>query len=107
MSSTVPGWSHWPSRAVRPPPPWWSASARRGSPAGLRRSPDEHGPRPAFRLHDASWLQASRLRFAHFLLLPYAPGWSMIVIALDLFVIWTPAAYRDPGRAPGDARRRP
>ncbi|PCG85166.1 hypothetical protein CIB93_15205 [Streptomyces sp. WZ.A104] len=104
---------------MRPPPPWWSASARRGSPAGLRRSPDEHGPRPAFRLHDASWLHdasrlrdafriyASRLRFAHFFLLAYAPGRSVIVIALDLFVIWAPAAYRDPGRAPGDARRRP
>ncbi|MGW4629516.1 hypothetical protein [Streptomyces rubiginosohelvolus] len=31
----------------------------------------------------------------------------MIVIALDIFVIWALAAYRDPGRPPGDALRRP
>ncbi|MEU5372514.1 hypothetical protein ABZ362_26700 [Streptomyces sp. NPDC005951] len=50
---------------------------------------------------------ASLNLFAHFLFLPYAPLWSVIVIALDIFVIWSLAAYRDPGRAPGDALRRP
>ncbi|WP_426499220.1 DUF7144 family membrane protein [Streptomyces sp. D54] len=50
---------------------------------------------------------ASLNLFAHFLFLPYAPLWSVIVIGLDIFVIWALAAYRDPGRAPGDALRRP
>ncbi|MCA1268837.1 hypothetical protein LCE32_01875, partial [Streptomyces sp. 7G] len=50
---------------------------------------------------------ASLNLFAHFLFLPYAPLWSVIVIALDIFVIWALAAYRDPGWAPGDALRRP
>ncbi|MFG3393940.1 hypothetical protein AAIB46_32780 [Streptomyces sp. 35M1] len=64
-------------------------------------------------LKGASWARvtgivfASLNLFAHFLFLPYAPLWSVIVIALDIFVIWALAAYRDPGWVPGDALRRP
>ncbi|MEU2761417.1 hypothetical protein [Streptomyces sp. NPDC007094] len=64
-------------------------------------------------LKGASWARVTGIAFAslnlvaYFLFLPYAPLWSVIVIALDIFVIWALAAYRDPGRAPGDALRRP
>lgn len=34
-----------------------------------------------------------------FLFLPYAPIWSVVVIALDIFIIWALAAYRSPRRA--------
>ncbi|MEU6957504.1 hypothetical protein [Streptomyces sp. NPDC045714] len=47
----------------------------------------------------AGILFASLNLFAHFLFLPYAPLWSVIVIALDIFVIWALAAYRDPDPA--------
>ncbi|WP_443728889.1 DUF7144 family membrane protein [Streptomyces buecherae] len=30
---------------------------------------------------------------AQFLSLPYAPVWSVVVMALDLFVIWALAVY--------------
>ncbi len=43
-------------------------------------------------------LFASLNLFAHFLFLPYAPLWSVIVIALDIFVVWALAAYRAPAR---------
>jgi hypothetical protein len=64
-------------------------------------------------LKGAAWARvtgiafASLNLFAHFLFLPYAPLWSVIVIGLDIFVIWALAAYRDPGWAPADALRRP
>ncbi|MFJ4964618.1 hypothetical protein ACIP6P_19590 [Streptomyces sp. NPDC088729] len=31
---------------------------------------------------------------AHFLFLPYAPLWSVVVIGLDIYVIWALCAYR-------------
>jgi hypothetical protein len=34
---------------------------------------------------------------ANFLFIPYYPFWSLLMIALDVFVIWALAAYR--GRA--------
>ncbi|MFH9685107.1 hypothetical protein ACH4LE_02040 [Streptomyces sp. NPDC017413] len=47
----------------------------------------------------AGILVAALNLFAHFLFLPYAPLWSVIVIGLDIFVIWALAAYRDPDPA--------
>jgi hypothetical protein len=37
--------------------------------------------------------------FANFLFLPYYPIWSLLVIALDVFVIWALCLYnRDAAR---------
>jgi hypothetical protein len=53
-------------------------------------------------LRGADWaryvgiLFASLSLVAQFLFLPYAPVWSVIMIAIDLFVIWALAMYR-PG----------
>lgn len=50
-------------------------------------------------LKGASWaritgiLLASLSLVSQFLFLPYAPVWSVIVIALDVFVIWALAAH--------------
>ncbi|WP_244230098.1 hypothetical protein [Kitasatospora albolonga] len=45
--------------------------------------------------------------FTHFLFLPYAPVWSVILIGLDIFILWALCAYRpSPGDpAPGAALR--
>ncbi|MFI0933922.1 hypothetical protein ACH4RG_19615 [Streptomyces sp. NPDC021019] len=51
----------------------------------------------------AGILVAALNLFAHFLFLPYAPLWSVIVIGLDIFVIWALAAYRDPDPDPASA----
>ncbi|MFJ6512906.1 hypothetical protein ACIQMO_27785 [Streptomyces sp. NPDC091406] len=53
----------------------------------------------------AGILFASLSLFAHFLFLPYAPLWSVIVIALDIFIIWALSAYRDPDPVPAGVRR--
>ncbi|MFF8847309.1 hypothetical protein ACF08N_32100 [Streptomyces sp. NPDC015127] len=45
----------------------------------------------------AGILLASLSLVTQFLFLPYAPIWSVIMIALDVFVIWALAAYRSPG----------
>jgi hypothetical protein len=51
-------------------------------------------------LKGATWARmtgiflASLSMIAHFLLLPYAPVWSVIMIAVNLFVIWALAVYR-------------
>lgn len=35
---------------------------------------------------------------ANFLFIPYYPIWSLLIIALDVFVIWALATYRDDER---------
>jgi hypothetical protein len=47
---------------------------------------------------------ASLSMILQFLFLPYAPIWSIILIAIDVFVIWALAEYR-PTRAPGATAR--
>ncbi len=60
-------------------------------------------------LRGASWaryvgiLFASLSLVAQFLFLPYAPVWSVVMIAIDLFVIWALAVYR-PGTVGTAAR---
>ncbi|MET8247822.1 hypothetical protein ABZV31_27510 [Streptomyces sp. NPDC005202] len=41
---------------------------------------------------------ASLSMIAQFMFLPYAPVWSVIMIALDFFVIWALAVYRPEGQ---------
>ncbi|MFF0293820.1 hypothetical protein ACFYST_10630 [Kitasatospora sp. NPDC004614] len=36
----------------------------------------------------------------NFLDIPYYPVWSLVLIALDVFVIWALCAYREPERLP-------
>ncbi|MBT2366092.1 hypothetical protein J7E88_12425 [Streptomyces sp. ISL-10] len=43
-------------------------------------------------------LLASLSLVTQFLFLPYSPIWSVIMIALDVFVIWALAAYRTSAR---------
>ncbi len=38
---------------------------------------------------------ASLAAIAHFLWVPYQPLWSLIAIAIDVFVIWALCTYRD------------
>ncbi|MFB9733605.1 hypothetical protein [Streptomyces sp. NPDC057386] len=51
-------------------------------------------------LHGASWARAVGIALAslslvaQFLFLPYQPVWSVIMMALDVFVIWALATYR-------------
>ncbi|WP_442812474.1 DUF7144 family membrane protein [Streptomyces sp. NBC_01210] len=40
---------------------------------------------------------------AQFLFLPYAPVWSVIMIAIDLFIIWTLAVYHSTEPRPASA----
>jgi hypothetical protein len=53
-------------------------------------------------LKGAAWaravgiLLASLSLIAQFLFLPYAPFWSLIMIAINFFVIWSLATYRPP-----------
>lgn len=47
---------------------------------------------------------ASLSMVAQFLFLPYAPIWSVIMIALNFFVIWALAVYR-PRRGPASTER--
>ncbi|NWF25378.1 hypothetical protein HW130_03715 [Streptomyces sp. PKU-EA00015] len=55
-------------------------------------------------LKGAEWARITGIVLAslslvtQFLFLPYAPIWSVIMIALDVFVIWALAAYRSSGR---------
>lgn len=35
---------------------------------------------------------------ANFMFLPYQPVWSIVMIAIDLFIIWSLATYRPPAR---------
>nr|WP_086733838.1 hypothetical protein [Streptomyces glaucescens] len=57
-------------------------------------------------LQGAAWaraagiLLASLSLIAQFLFLPYAPLWSMIMIAIDFFVIWALATHH-PKASPG------
>ncbi|MFL5996059.1 MAG: hypothetical protein ACJ736_17435 [Streptomyces sp.] len=54
----------------------------------------------AFVLKGAAWARmtgiflASLSMIAQFLFLPYAPFWSLIMVGLDFFVIWSLAVYR-------------
>ncbi|MGW1001117.1 DUF7144 family membrane protein [Streptomyces sp. NPDC002520] len=53
-------------------------------------------------LKGAEWARAvgivlaSLSLIAQFLFLPYAPFWSLIMIAIDFFVIWSLATYHSP-----------
>ncbi|MFI6034120.1 hypothetical protein ACIBBD_08120 [Streptomyces sp. NPDC051315] len=53
-------------------------------------------------LRGAEWARAVGIAMAalsmvaQFLFLPYAPVWSIILIAIDVFVIWALATYRPP-----------
>ncbi|MBL3805883.1 hypothetical protein AB0O03_16755 [Streptomyces diastaticus] len=61
-------------------------------------------------LRRARWARLPGLFFAalslvaQFLFLPYQPVWSIIVIALDVFIIWALASA--PGGGAGNGRRR-
>ncbi|WP_333771248.1 DUF7144 family membrane protein [Streptomyces sp. IBSBF 2435] len=47
---------------------------------------------------------ASLSLIANFMFLPYQPAWSLIMIAIDIFVIWSLATYHSKrGRAQGGA----
>lgn len=54
-------------------------------------------------LKGAAWARVTGIALAavsmlfHFMFLPYAPIWSVIMIAIDVFVIWALAAYRPHG----------
>ncbi|MFF3502296.1 hypothetical protein [Streptomyces sp. NPDC003247] len=56
-------------------------------------------------LKGAAWARAAGIALAalslvlQFLFLPYAPLWSIILIAIDVFVIWALAVYRPTGAA--------
>jgi hypothetical protein len=61
-------------------------------------------------LKGAAWARylgigiASLNLIANFMFLPYQPAWSLIMVAIDLFVIWSLAVYRPgygakPGRS--------
>ncbi|MFF3325743.1 hypothetical protein [Streptomyces sp. NPDC002889] len=53
-------------------------------------------------LRNASWARvagivlASLSLIAQFLFLPYAPIWSVVVMAIDVFIIWALASYHPP-----------
>ncbi|MFJ8086242.1 hypothetical protein ACIQ6Y_37455 [Streptomyces sp. NPDC096205] len=57
-------------------------------------------------LSGATWaravgiLLASLSLLAQFLFLPYAPVWSVITMAIDVFVIWSLATYRPAAASP-------
>lgn len=59
-------------------------------------------------LQGAAWAKylgigiASLSMVANFMFLPYQPAWSLIMIAIDIFVIWSLATYHSHrGRASG------
>jgi hypothetical protein len=57
-------------------------------------------------LSGAAWARAVGMALAslslvaQFLFLPYAPGWSVIMMAMNVFIIWALAVY-EPGPARG------
>lgn len=57
-------------------------------------------------LKDAKWARITGIVLAalsmlfQFMFLPYAPIWSVILIAIDVFVIWALASYRPDARQP-------
>ncbi|MFB7332357.1 hypothetical protein FNH09_23240 [Streptomyces adustus] len=59
----------------------------------------------AFILKGAAWARVGGIVLAavsivlQFLFLPYQPVWSIIVIAMDIFVIWALAVYHAEGRS--------
>ncbi|MFG2311917.1 hypothetical protein ACGFS9_25095 [Streptomyces sp. NPDC048566] len=63
-------------------------------------------------LKGAAWARITGIALAsvsmlfHFMFLPYAPVWSVIMIAIDIFVIWALATYRPRGDEPA-ARPQP
>ncbi|MFD3621325.1 hypothetical protein ACFWWT_40240 [Streptomyces sp. NPDC058676] len=60
-------------------------------------------------LKGAAWARmtgiflASLNMIAQFLFLPYAPVWSIVMIAVNVFVIWSLAVYRPTSSARGNA----
>jgi hypothetical protein len=57
-------------------------------------------------LKDAGWARITGIALAslsmlfQFMFLPYAPIWSVILIAIDVFIIWALATYRPEPRQP-------
>ncbi|MFD9463958.1 hypothetical protein [Streptomyces sp. NPDC060027] len=57
-------------------------------------------------LKDAGWARVTGILLAslsmlfQFMFLPYAPIWSVIMIAIDVFVIWALASYRPDAKQP-------
>ncbi|MGW0965527.1 DUF7144 family membrane protein [Streptomyces sp. NPDC002516] len=57
-------------------------------------------------LKDAKWARVTGIVLAslsmlfQFMFLPYAPIWSVILLAIDVFVIWALATYRPDVRHP-------
>jgi hypothetical protein len=57
-------------------------------------------------LKDAGWARVTGIALAslsmlfQFMFLPYAPIWSVIMIAIDVFIIWALASYRPDARQP-------
>ncbi|MBV7694131.1 hypothetical protein [Streptomyces sp. TRM70350] len=55
-------------------------------------------------LMGAAWARVAGITLAalslvlQFLFLPYQPVWSVVIMAIDVFVIWALAAYREPAR---------
>ncbi|MFH8802316.1 hypothetical protein ACH4F6_22355 [Streptomyces sp. NPDC017936] len=62
-------------------------------------------------LRTAAWARAVGIALAslgvvlQFLFLPYAPVWSVVLIAIDVFVIWALTVYRPAGTATARAGR--
>ncbi|WP_171109401.1 MULTISPECIES: hypothetical protein [Streptomyces] len=55
-------------------------------------------------LMGAAWARIAGITLAalslilQFLFLPYQPVWSVVMMAIDVFVIWALASYREPAR---------
>ncbi|GEC03396.1 hypothetical protein SSP24_10510 [Streptomyces spinoverrucosus] len=55
-------------------------------------------------LMGAAWARVAGITLAalslilQFLFLPYQPVWSVVMMAIDVFVIWALASYREPAR---------
>ncbi|MEW2162164.1 hypothetical protein AB0912_04065 [Streptomyces sp. NPDC007084] len=62
-------------------------------------------------LKGAEWARLTGIALAavsmlfHFMFLPYAPIWAVIMIAIDIFVIWALATYRPHSQRPPSGPR--
>ena len=62
-------------------------------------------PDPTLFGHDPWWLIVTK-SIAIFVFLPYYPIWSLLVIALDVFVIWALCLYNRDAASDVAAERR-
>ncbi|MEU0433579.1 hypothetical protein ABZ153_18460 [Streptomyces sp. NPDC006290] len=57
-------------------------------------------------LKEAGWARITGIALAslsmlfQFMFLPYAPIWSVVLLAIDVFIIWALASYRPDARQP-------